>query len=89
MKTIVSKLCSVTLFAALTATTAQAGGSRILTQGRAGYTIIPDSICQTSANHNHRETRVALVMEKPDRSVQFQNLGRAGYRVVPVWSRYR
>lgn len=65
------------MIASFSITTAHAG-TRIVTQGRAGYSIVPERESRAMVQNNRRETRVALVMEKPRRPVTVLIAGRAG-----------
>ena len=90
MKTSIRNLYSIALCAAFATTTAHAGTTRVVTQGRAGYTVIPAPKSNTAARTYRPETTVALAIGKPDRPpTQLQTMGRAGYRMVPARSQNR
>jgi uncharacterized iron-regulated membrane protein len=88
MKNNIPQLVATALFAVLATTTVQAE-SRLVNQGRAGYTAVPVTKTSShSAKNAGPETRVALVMEKPQQPIsKMQPAGRAGYAVVPNPSR--
>ena len=86
MKNIISTIAVTALFAAF-ATPAHAA-TRMVTQGRAGYAVMPAAKSQTSATSAGRETTVALVMEKPRQTtITMQPAGRAGYQYLPTRTR--
>lgn len=83
MKNIISTIAATALFSVI-ATTAHAA-TRMVTQGRAGYAVMPEPKSQTSAKAAGRETTVALVTEKPRRTViTMHPAGRAGYQYLPT-----
>lgn len=73
---------------ALISTVAQAE-TKVVSQGRAGFTIIHTSDDAARYRDNRPETRVALVMDKPEQTRTVKTVGRAGYRVVPAGNRGR
>lgn len=88
MKTSITQLVATALFAVLATTTTQAAASRAANHGRAGYAIVPITETTNTMKKAHPETRVALIMEKPEQTIsKMQTAGRAGYAVVPNPSR--
>ena len=82
-------LLAAALVAAFTTTAADAG-TRMISSGRAGYTVVNDSPSRSMERYNGRTTNVALVMAKPDESAtKIQNVGRAGYMVTRTPARDR
>jgi hypothetical protein len=85
MKNSIHTLAVAALVAAFTTTAAHAD-SRMVTQGRAGYTVAPKPEQQFKGTRN--ATIVALAMEKPQQGPsRFQNAGRSGFTVVPNLNR--
>lgn len=84
MKNYTSTLAIAALVAAFATITAQAATTRVLTQGRAGYSVAPPVMEYTSARGGRSATIVALAMEKPQQGpTRIQTLGRGGYVAVP------
>jgi hypothetical protein len=80
MKNSIPKLLAATLISLVATTVAVEAKTRVITQGRAGYAIIPDA---KAMKESRPETRVALVMDRPDKpSFRLQSSGRAGYHYV-------
>jgi hypothetical protein len=80
MKNSIHTFAVATLIAAFASTTAHAT-SRVVNQGRAGYTVATKTEPQTGARS---ATIVALAMEKPQQGPsRMHTTGRAGYAVVP------
>ncbi len=86
MKNTITSLSAIAITAML-ATAAQAD-TKVTSHGRAGYKIVHFDSTQTMRS-DRVETRVALVMEKPDQGPKYRPVGRAGYRVVPASNRGR
>jgi hypothetical protein len=61
--------------------------TKVITQGRGGFAVIHTND-NAAMNRGYRpETRVALVMDKPEQKPTVKTVGRAGYRVVPANNR--
>lgn len=82
-------LLAAALVAAFTTTAADAG-TRMISSGRAGYTVVSDSPSRSMERYNGRTTNVALVMAKPGATAtKVQNAGRAGYMITRTPARDR
>jgi hypothetical protein len=80
MKNSIPKLIAATSISLVATTVAVEAKTRVVTQGRAGYAIVLDT---KAMRETHPETRVALVMDRPERpSFRLQSSGRAGYHYL-------
>lgn len=88
MKSIITTLVATSLFATLAATARTESKSRVITQGRAGYAVLPVPQVQYPPKQQVRTTTVALATEKPQQpATRLQTIGRAGYQIMPIRSR--
>ena len=88
MKSIITTLVATSLFATLAATAQTESKSRVITQGRAGYAVLPVPQVQYPPKQQVRTTTVALATEKPQQpATRLQTIGRAGYQIMPIRSR--
>jgi hypothetical protein len=87
MKNTIIRLSSVALLT-LVGSVAHAE-TKVVTQGRSGFTVVHTDD-NASMNQGYRpETRVALMMDKPEQMPKVKTIGRAGYRVIPANNRGR
>lgn len=78
-------LTTITIAAMLTAfATIAHAETKVITQGRSGFTVIHVEENRATPRNDSKDTRVALMMEKPQQSAQYKTIGRAGFRVVPA-----
>jgi len=87
MKNTITTLTTAAMLTAF-AITAHAE-TKVITQGRAGFTVVHVDENRAAPRYDSRETRVALMMEKPEPRTQYKTMGRAGYRIVPSHSHGR